>query len=102
MGGEAVCPDSGQHHGQRSAGIFQQIPQGNAALHLAATDLGTTCTECVVWVWGSLWVGQDQSALLNACSLSGTESQSHRLYSVREGLVLPNAHGWKFHCGFLV
>lgn len=43
MGGEEVCPDSGQDLGQGSAGVFNQIvPQCNTALqHAAVCPSGT-------------------------------------------------------------
>lgn len=46
MGGEAVCPDSGQDHGQRSARIFKQIPWGNAALHLGPRAHSVRNVQC--------------------------------------------------------
>lgn len=40
MGGDKICPDSGLDCGQKSAGIFNQIPQWNAALQLIAAHIG--------------------------------------------------------------
>ena len=53
------CPDLEQDHGQRSAGIFNQIPQWNAALHHVAVH-SVFCgsyMECVMWVLGFLGLG---------------------------------------------
>lgn len=85
MGGEEVCPDSGQDHGQRSAGFFNGIPRRNAGLHHGAVHLGdaavlwTMCGMCDVGS-GLPWVGHGQNTLHSVSSLSSTDSQA--LFSV--------------------